>query len=116
MPEIRIKAPIRTVSELNSREHWAARYRRRSKQREALAWLLKSKPKPKPPADVFLTRIAPRKLDTDNLASAFKALRDQLADWLGIDDGDPCVKWHYDQRKGEPKEYAVLIEVLTDET
>lgn len=36
-------------------------------------------------------------LDTDNLAGAMKPLRDALAAWLGLDDGDPRVHWRYTQ-------------------
>lgn len=106
---------LRTVSEMNQREHHMAKWRRNKQQQELVGWKLKSHEPPKPPADVFLTRIAPRKLDSDNLAASFKHVRDAVARWLGIDDGDPRVVWHYDQTKGEPKEYAVVIEVLTDD-
>lgn len=34
-----------------------------------------------------------------------------IADWLGVPDNDPRVQWRYDQRKGQPKEYAVEVEV-----
>jgi hypothetical protein len=51
-------------------------------------------------------------LDGDNLQSAFKATRDGVADWLGVDDGDPRLDWQYRQRKGAAKVYAVEIEVI----
>lgn len=35
---------------------------------------------------VRLTRLAPKDLDDDNLASALKAARDAFAAWLGVDD------------------------------
>lgn len=76
--------------------------------------MLKPHRAPAPPADVFLTRIAPRKLDSDNLAASFKHVRDEVARWLGVDDGIESVVWHYAQRQGKPKEYAVMIEVMTD--
>ncbi len=46
-----------------------------------------------------LTRIG-RKLDDDNLASAFKAVRDQVAAELGVDDGSDAVAWRYAQERG----------------
>jgi len=61
---------------------------------------------------ITLTRIAPRRLDPgDNLNSSMKAVRDGIADALGIDDGDARLTWKYAQRKGNPKEYAVEVEV-----
>jgi len=65
------------------------------------------------PATVVLTRVAPRKLDGDNLQSGFKAVRDGVADWLGVDDGNGLIDWQYAQRSGKAGEYAVEIEVIT---
>ena len=50
-------------------------------------------------------------LDDDNLRGALKAIRDGVADWLGVPDNDARVTWRYDQRKGEPKKYAVEVDV-----
>jgi hypothetical protein len=47
------------------------------------------------PCVVELTRFATRKLDDDNLAAAFKAFRDGIADALGINDGGSAVTWRY---------------------
>ena len=49
---------------------------------------------------ITLTRIAPRTLDDDNLAAGFKATRDRVADWLGVDDGDKRLTWRYAQERG----------------
>ena len=48
---------------------------------------------------VTLTRICRGQgLDTDNLQSALKATRDQVAAWLGLDDGPRSpVRWAYHQ-------------------
>lgn len=113
MPDFRLVAPIRTVSEMNSREHWGAVSARKNRQKKTMWALLADKRPPKPPMDIFLTRIAPRRMDCDNNVSGMKWIRDAISEWLGIDDGDRRLVWHYDQRKGEPKEYAVVIEVLT---
>ncbi|WP_230682079.1 hypothetical protein, partial [Streptococcus pneumoniae] len=58
---------------------------------------------------VRITRVGPRRLDDDNLARAAKALRDGVADWLGCDDGDPRVSWHYAQAIA--REYRVVVTV-----
>lgn len=63
------------------------------------------------PAVVLLTRIAPRELDDDNLRGALKAVRDGVADWLGVDDRDKRVRWEYGQAKGGVKQYAVGVEI-----
>lgn len=60
---------------------------------------------------ITITRIAPRKLDSDNLAGSAKAVRDGIADWLGLDDGDERLDWQYAQRKGESGEYGVEVQV-----
>lgn len=108
-----IKLPLRTVSLANQREHWRKRHRRTKAERQA-AFL--ATPKLTPPCVVTLTRIAPRALDDDNLRGAFKAIRDGVADRLGVNDADPAVSWRYDQRRGKPKEYAVVVEIAAKPT
>lgn len=111
-----VHVPIRTVSEMNAREHHHARHRRHKAQYNAVAacwgflaraWVRDNRP----PYTVTMTRVAPRALDSDNLSASFKACRDQVARHLGIDDGSPLVRWTYDQRKGLPKQYAVEIKI-----
>lgn len=108
-----IKIPIRTVSELNQREHWAVRAKRNKSQQQAVGLFLNTCKPIRVPADVWLTRIAPRNLDQGNLEASFKHVQDAVAKWLGVDDGDrDNVIWRYDQRKGKPKEYGVIIEIF----
>lgn len=104
--------PIRTVSEANAHEHWRARQRRAKAQRLAvhavvgdLFYCVKL------PCTVTLTRIAPRALDGDNLQGALKAVRDEIAAAIGVDDGDPGYTWRYAQKRGKPREYAVRVEI-----
>ena len=117
---IEVILPVRTWSELNLRTHWRQRARRVAGQREAARILVRAGLRGSPlragvrPRDqtltVRLTRIAPRSLDSDNLAGALKAVRDGVADALGMDDGDARIAWAYAQRRGAPREYAVLVE------
>jgi hypothetical protein len=95
---ITLPLPCRVVSEPNERCHWSVRRRRFREQAEGLwgAW------EASPPLRVTFIRIGKRRLDTDNLAAAFKGLRDALAGLLGIDDGDDRIAWEYDQATGEP--------------
>lgn len=102
-----VDLPLRIASVANLREHWAAKAKRTKAHRTAA---LAIKPHPLP-CVVTLTRIAPRALDDDNLRSAFKALRDGIADRLGIADNDPRVEWRYAQERGKPKEYAARVEI-----
>lgn len=53
------------------------------------------------PMVVTFTRVSPRKLDDDNLAFAFKGIRDEVAAYFGMDDADPRIEWRYAQAKGK---------------
>ena len=59
---------------------------------------------------IGLVRVAPRRLDDDNLAAACKALRDGIAEALGVDDGSPTLRWSYGQEQGRPSAVRVTIE------
>lgn len=119
---IALTIPLRTVSEANraSSEHWRVRHKRAKSQREtARAFTLIQvghlgtiyRKWPAVTLTVTLTRISPRVLDDDNLASSQKHVRDGVADALGIDDRDPRVTWDYAQEKGKPGFYGVRIEI-----
>lgn len=98
-----IHLPLRTVSGMNAREHYMARARRVKGERQLVAWLLASVSKPIPPLVVTLTRIAPSNgLDPDdNLPSALKGVRDEIAEWLGVNDRDrKTVRYEYEQERG----------------
>lgn len=109
---MKVIVPVRAVSVANVRENWRKRAARAKQHRWAAGMaMLQIKPKPQVPCVVLLTRIAPRELDDDNLRGALKAVRDGVADWLGIDDRDKRVRWDYAQARGKVKEYAVVVEV-----
>ena len=101
--------PVKTVSELNMREHWAAKARRAKAQIQAVGWGFAGRMPPKPPVAVRMTRIGKRILDTDNLEGALKHVRDGVAKWLMVDDGRPDIRWICRQEIG--KEYGVRIEI-----
>lgn len=106
--------PVRTHSKLNQRVHWAVRAKQTKAERDA-TWVAAidpvNKERPVPPCVVSLTRVAPRELDNDNLRGALKAVRDEVAKILGVNDRDPSVKWEYWQERGKPKQYAVRIDI-----
>lgn len=100
----------------NLREHWAKKAKRVKLHRQltqvALAPIVPLTERGNAiPCCVTLVRISPHKLDSDNLQSAFKAVRDQVAAWLTMDDNDPRITWRYHQEKGRPKEQAVKIKI-----
>lgn len=105
---IQVEIPIRIESEANSREHWAIKAKRVKSQRMAALTV----PKADLPCVVTLIRVAPRRLDDDNLSSGFKALRDGIADRLGVKDNDPRVQWRYSQETGKTKEYAARVVIM----
>ena len=113
MSELVIVLPIHTRSEANLREHWAKKAHRTRAQRHSAFCIMKTKLGAEliPPAEITITRIAPRRLDDVNLLSSIKAVQDGVCDALGIDDGDPAITWHYSQLKGQPKEYAVEVRI-----
>jgi hypothetical protein len=110
--------PIKTVCELNSREHWAAIHRRKKAQREEVRaeWINAVKGKRvRLPCVVTLTRIAPKLLDEgDNLSSAFKAVRDEVAAMLRADDApfSPVIFDYRQEAIGEHK-YRVIISIVS---
>jgi crossover junction endodeoxyribonuclease RusA len=103
--------PIKSVSVANLRMHWAVKAKLAKAHRNAAKTALMSvaPEAPELPLTVILTRLGPRTLDTDNLASCLKAVRDGVADWLGVDDGDARLDWQYEQRKGP---YSVEVEII----
>lgn len=112
---IRFAFPCKTTNPSNgSRGHWYAHASEvRSQRRKAWAYAKSSgtlrMATHKVPQVVRLTRAAPSNgLDDDNLRSALKAIRDGIADALGVDDRDPRVTWEYDQRRGP---YSVEVEI-----
>jgi hypothetical protein len=123
-----VRAAIRTKSEANQREHWAAKAKRVKAQRHTTAWLLTTPRATKSKARILdalrdgglvvhLIRVAPRQLDPgDNLNGSMKAIRDEVAKWLGVDDRAGIgLRFEYGQRKGAPRTYEVEIVMRADE-
>lgn len=51
-----------------------------------------------------------RKRDSDNLRSSLKVVRDAVAEWLGVDDGDTsAVSWSYSQRLGYKPGVKIIV-------
>lgn len=101
------------VRSLNAREHLQVKARRVARER-GVTRLAMSAPcaqyRARPPEQltITLTRVGPRRMDDDNSCGALKAIRDGVADALGIDDGDPRLTWEYRQEKGP---FGVRVEL-----
>jgi hypothetical protein len=57
---------------------------------------------------IELVRCGSRSLDSDNLASSFKGLRDSIAESLDVDDGDARLEWRYSQVKTTAKAGVIV--------
>jgi hypothetical protein len=103
---------IKTVSEANQREHWAARLTRKKSQQSTfhILWRVQ-KPKVTLPATIKFTRYSCNTLDSDNLAGAFKHVRDQLAKEIGVDDGSKEIKFEYAQEKTKKREHYFTVSI-----
>jgi hypothetical protein len=106
---------LRLVSESNVRGEWE-HARRKAWQRGVVRAALATTPAPRPsaarPVRVEITRQAEGVLDLeDNLPVSAKAVRDELAAWMGTGDGprDP-VRWVYAWRTGAPRVEVVVTQ------
>lgn len=116
---LEVEIPLRIVSVANLREHWAAKHRRTSSHRSGAALAVRAALRRWAVGSavagwncVTLARIIGprgRTLDDDNLRSAFKAVRDGVADALGINDGSREWRWEYREERG--KQWAVKIRI-----
>ncbi len=95
---------LQLVSEANWRGHWATKARRVSAQRNIVTIMLATTQARfmalYAPLTVVITRIAPRRLDSDNAVGSAKAVRDAIAQAMKVSDGNDSVDWRVDQAKG----------------
>lgn len=119
---IEFTVPIRTkTSAVNLREHWSVRKRRVKAERDATAISIRvargrnGMIPPAPPLEVHLTRFGPTNgLDSDNLTGSLKAIRDQIAEWLGVDDRSEAVQWRYAQVRTK-YDWGVKVKIVESE-
>lgn len=110
---------LRVVSEMNLREHWVRRAKRAKQQREITTLYLsrcgqtvRRELMESPRLLVRFTRISGKRMDTDNLCTAFKHVRDAVAKWLRRDDGPGSgIEWELppQQENGHP---GIRIEII----
>lgn len=100
------------------REHWAAKARRTKSQKFETAIALASagsdvrhRLRGAKRLRVKFTRIGGKTMDSDNLCTAFKYVRDAVAKWLGRDDGPQSgIEWALPPGQ-ETGQFAVRIEI-----
>ena len=103
---------LKLVSEANTHDHWRNRHGRSKKVKESVRAALRASGEPPPlPLRVTITRVAPGELDDDNACRSAKVTRDLVAEYVGVDDGDPRYTWIVRQRAGRPREYGVEIRI-----
>jgi hypothetical protein len=108
MKTVKVFVPIAAPSLTNLREHWSKRHRRTKGQRTAvrlmllcarleLRHLMRA-----PRLEVELVRHLQkdRRVDDDNLRSALKSIRDEVAAFFEHDDGSEFFVWRYGQAPG----------------
>lgn len=109
---MKVFIPIKLPSLANLSMHWRRFAAIKKQQRNAtrICFHQHRTEIPPPPLLVVITRVGPRKLDGDNLQSACKYVRDQIAAEIGIDDGSDIYIWDYRQRVGKP---GVEVEITS---
>lgn len=114
MLEVRIPQLVPPSPNATRREHWSKGHRRVKKERAAVAQLL-GQHRRLPLFDsgfaVTLTRCSVGCLDSDNLVASMKAVRDEVAAWLGVDDGDARVEWRVEQRRTTRAQQGTIVRV-----
>jgi hypothetical protein len=110
-----VTIPVLTISIANAGENRFGRARRVQREHIIVGQFLKAA---WPANDngfgeklaVHLTRLAPRELDSDNLVSSLKNVRDAIAKHLRVDDGPKGpVIWSYEYEKTAA--YGVRVSV-----
>ena len=106
--------PIYIASEANSREHWHEKAKRHHNQKDWIKVAMLHE-ELRLPCQVKMTRLAPSTLDSDNLITAFKYVRDYIAAEITKDfrpgraDSTSKIKWCYSQEKSSLYGAKILI-------
>lgn len=105
MRKVTINIPLHLPSSPNARMSVFANARRVSGQRRVVRQTLAANADkvPRDPLPVVVTmvdRSRRQKPDMDNVVSSFKAIRDEIAKYFGVNDADgKPIQWCYDQDK-----------------
>ena len=103
---------VRTFTESNAKGGWVAKWKRAQQQLEqgrGVAMVLNQRRRIELPAVVTFTRYSPQLMDDDNLPTAFKHVRDGIAKFVGVDDGD--ARWHWVYRQERARHHGIRVEI-----
>lgn len=112
-----ITFPLKLGRGLNSREHPMARHRRVKNERARVALFAKRQLKrmaaenPGKTYAVELTRVSPGYPDDDQVVGSLKAVRDEVAKHLGVDDGSERIRFSYRHERRGRGVYEVDVKV-----
>jgi hypothetical protein len=114
---IEFDIPARATSEANAGGSLKGKLARKSALKAIARSCLPRLTGPFPvPCRVTITRHGTKKLDDDNLGRSLKSIRDVIADWLGVDDGDEGprgkVRWRCRQAAAWTPFVRVIVELL----
>lgn len=108
--------PITLRSYANLAEHWRRKVKRKNEHNNTIDWQFFLDPLDiDVPCKITLIRVAPRKIDYDNLVYSFKNILDKIGKMLmpekkiGHADGSGLIEVEYLQQKGAVREYKVII-------
>jgi hypothetical protein len=116
-----VSIPMRLHPRMNARWSWRKTHATNKKERRATRLLLGPQIESAGEellvfgGDLFVdfVRFSPGTLDSDNLVTCFKAVRDEVAGMLGRDDSPTSgITWRYDQAKikrGESHFFTITI-------
>lgn len=112
-----ITVPVLPKSLNESRyEHHMVRYRREGQEKFLVSSMLNTSKIPKPPLPVKVTlvRCSSGVLDDDNATASMKHIRDVIAKWYGVDDGDPeKIQFIVTQEKVRRKSQGTKVRIET---
>lgn len=111
--------PKTSLYSLNARQHWGARKRLQDDAAERAGNALKYAYWPcistlcgeRWVVTLTVFQCKGRRPDGDNLQGSLKHVRDSVAKYLGIDDGDAGIEWRYEWKRGADGVLMSLEEV-----
>jgi hypothetical protein len=107
---LEIEIEMKTDAGPNDRGHFMARARKVKEQRNTVSLFVRAAVH-SPPENIVatLTLICPNEVDDDNVKGRLKAVRDGVADALGINDRSKRYTWKYAQERCARGRFGVRI-------
>jgi hypothetical protein len=109
--ELRIPGLVPKTN-MNSRAHWGTKKRIAKHERIMVRDALKLKfAQPRLPLVVTLIRCSTGWPDSDQAVTSMKHVRDGVADFIGVDDGDNRITWNVERRRVPRREQGTVIRI-----